>query len=79
MDDFESYADNDAKGETILQTWIEGFGVTDRKSLKPAESLTCDGVTDSGWGNGFAHLSDADDDGDAEERAANMAEEDDFT
>jgi len=27
VDDFESYTDNDADGEAIWQTWIDGFGV----------------------------------------------------
>ncbi len=27
VDDFESYTDNDAEGEAIWQTWIDGFGV----------------------------------------------------
>ncbi len=29
MEDFESYTDNDADGEAIWQTWIDGFGVAD--------------------------------------------------
>jgi hypothetical protein len=29
VDDFESYTDNDAAGEAIWQTWIDGFGVPD--------------------------------------------------
>ena len=29
VDDFESYTDDDAAGEAIWQTWIDGFGVTD--------------------------------------------------
>jgi hypothetical protein len=29
VDDFESYTDNDAAGEAIWQTWIDGFGVAD--------------------------------------------------
>jgi len=29
VDDFESYTDNDADGEAIWQTWIDGFGVAD--------------------------------------------------
>ena len=29
VDDFESYTDNDADGETIWQHWIDGFGVPD--------------------------------------------------
>ena len=29
VDDFESYTDNDADGEAIWQTWIEGFGIAD--------------------------------------------------
>jgi len=29
VDDFESYTDDDAAGETIWQTWIDGFGVAD--------------------------------------------------
>ena len=29
IDDFESYTDNDANGEAIWQTWIDGFGVAD--------------------------------------------------
>ncbi len=29
IDDFESYTDNDADGEAIWQTWIDGFGVAD--------------------------------------------------
>jgi len=29
IDDFESYTDNDGAGETIWQTWIDGFGVAE--------------------------------------------------
>jgi len=29
VDDFESYTDDDAAGEAIWQTWIDGFGVPD--------------------------------------------------
>jgi len=29
IDGFESYTDNDAEGEAIWQTWIDGFGVPD--------------------------------------------------
>ena len=29
VDDFEGYTDNDAEGEAIWQTWIDGFGVAD--------------------------------------------------
>jgi len=29
IDDFESYTDNDADGQAIWQTWIDGFGVAD--------------------------------------------------
>jgi hypothetical protein len=29
VEDFESYTDNDADGEAIWQTWIDGFGVVD--------------------------------------------------
>jgi hypothetical protein len=29
VEDFESYTDNDAAGEAIRQTWIDGFGVAD--------------------------------------------------
>jgi hypothetical protein len=29
VDDFESYTDNDAAGEAIWQTWIDGFGIAD--------------------------------------------------
>jgi hypothetical protein len=29
VEDFESYTDNDADGEAIWQTWIDGFGVAD--------------------------------------------------
>jgi len=29
IDDFESYTDNDADGEAIWQTWIDGFGIAD--------------------------------------------------
>jgi len=29
VDDFESYTDNDAAGEAIWQSWIDGFGVAD--------------------------------------------------
>jgi hypothetical protein len=29
MDDFESYTDDDAEGEAIWQTWVDGFGVAD--------------------------------------------------
>jgi len=29
VDDFESYTDDDAAGEAIWQTWVDGFGVTD--------------------------------------------------
>jgi hypothetical protein len=29
VDDFEDYTDNDAEGEAIWQTWIDGFGVAD--------------------------------------------------
>ncbi|MFC1635170.1 LamG domain-containing protein [Planctomycetota bacterium] len=29
VDDFESYTDNDADGEAIWQSWIDGFGIAD--------------------------------------------------
>ncbi|OHB78635.1 MAG: hypothetical protein A2Z25_16710 [Planctomycetes bacterium RBG_16_55_9] len=29
VDDFESYTDNDTAGESIWQSWIDGFGTTD--------------------------------------------------
>jgi hypothetical protein len=29
VEDFESYTDNDADGEAVWQTWIDGFGVAD--------------------------------------------------
>jgi len=29
VDDFESYTDDDAAGEAIWQTWVDGFGVAD--------------------------------------------------
>ncbi len=29
VDDFESYTDNDAEGEAIWQTWVDGFGIAD--------------------------------------------------
>jgi hypothetical protein len=29
VDDFESYTDNDAEGEAIWQTWIDGLGIAD--------------------------------------------------
>ena len=29
VDDFETYTDNDAAGEAIWQTWVDGFGVAD--------------------------------------------------
>jgi hypothetical protein len=29
VDNFESYTDNDADGEAIWQTWIDGFGIAD--------------------------------------------------
>ena len=29
VEDFESYTDNDAAGEAIWQTWVDGFGVAD--------------------------------------------------
>ena len=29
IEDFESYTDDDANGEAIWQTWIDGFGVSD--------------------------------------------------
>jgi hypothetical protein len=29
VDDFESYTDDDAAGEAIWQTWVDGFGVPD--------------------------------------------------
>jgi hypothetical protein len=29
VDDFESYTDNDADGEAIWQTWVDGFGIAD--------------------------------------------------
>jgi hypothetical protein len=29
VDDFESYTDNDADGQAIWQTWVDGFGVAD--------------------------------------------------
>jgi len=29
IDDFESYTDNDADGEAVWQTWVDGFGVAD--------------------------------------------------
>jgi hypothetical protein len=29
IEDFESFTDNDADGQAIWQTWIDGFGVTD--------------------------------------------------
>jgi len=32
VDDFESYTDDDAAGEAIWQTWIDGFGVPDNGS-----------------------------------------------
>ncbi|MEJ2704079.1 MAG: hypothetical protein P8Z79_16715, partial [Sedimentisphaerales bacterium] len=32
VDDFESYTDDDAAGEAIWQTWIDGFGVADNGS-----------------------------------------------
>jgi hypothetical protein len=32
IDDFESYTDNDAEGEAIWQTWIDGFEVADNGS-----------------------------------------------
>jgi len=32
VDDFEGYTDNDADGEAIWQTWIDGFGVPDNGS-----------------------------------------------
>jgi hypothetical protein len=32
VDDFESYADDDAAGEAIWQHWIDGFGVADNGS-----------------------------------------------
>ena len=32
VDDFESYTDDDAAGEAIWQTWLDGFGVADNGS-----------------------------------------------
>jgi hypothetical protein len=32
VDDFESYTDDDAAGEAIWQTWVDGFGVPDNGS-----------------------------------------------
>ena len=32
VDDFESYTDNDAAGEAIWQTWIDGFGIPENGS-----------------------------------------------
>ena len=32
VEDFESYTDNDADGEAIWQSWIDGFGVADNGS-----------------------------------------------
>lgn len=32
VDDFESYTDDDAAGEAIWQTWVDGFGVADNGS-----------------------------------------------
>ena len=32
VDDFESYTDNDAAGEAIWQTWVDGFGIADNGS-----------------------------------------------
>ena len=32
VEDFESYTDNDAAGEAIWQSWIDGFGVADNGS-----------------------------------------------
>jgi hypothetical protein len=29
VDDFESYTDNDADGEAIWQTWVDGYGIAD--------------------------------------------------
>jgi hypothetical protein len=29
VDDFESYTDDDAAGQAIWQTWVDGFGITD--------------------------------------------------
>jgi hypothetical protein len=29
VDDFEGYSDDDAAGEAIWQTWVDGFGVSD--------------------------------------------------
>jgi hypothetical protein len=29
IDDFEGYTDDDANGEAIWQSWIDGFGITD--------------------------------------------------
>jgi hypothetical protein len=29
VDDFESYTDDDAAGEAIWQTWVDGFGIAD--------------------------------------------------
>ncbi|MBN2313124.1 MAG: CBM9 family sugar-binding protein [Sedimentisphaerales bacterium] len=29
IDDFESYTDNDADGEAIWQTWVDGYGIAD--------------------------------------------------
>jgi len=33
VDDFEGYTDDDAAGEAIWQTWIDGFGVPDNGAL----------------------------------------------
>jgi hypothetical protein len=53
VDDFESYTDDDAAGQAIWQTWIDGFGVADNGAqvgylLPPyAEQTTVHGGTQS--------------------------------
>ncbi|MBN2316426.1 MAG: hypothetical protein JXM79_21040 [Sedimentisphaerales bacterium] len=33
VDDFETYTDNDAEGQAIWQTWVDGFGVADNGAV----------------------------------------------
>jgi len=37
VDNFESYTDNDAEGETIWQTWLDGWGVAENGSFSSYE------------------------------------------
>jgi len=54
VDDFEGYTNNDAAGQAIWQTWIDGFGIADNGAqvgylLPPyAESRSTSGIVHSG-------------------------------